>query len=131
MKFAIGDKVRVKDFSELAKKFPIYKGGIKIGNDYLFERAMKVYCGEIYIISDSVGDLYELGTADYENWAFHQEVLEKADITAGLLSDELSNAKIKIQALEEEVKQLKSKQEEKAEKEEITFTKRTYRKKNG
>lgn len=108
--FGIGQKVRVKDFSELAGKYGITDGGIVIG-DYMFEKAMKVYCGEEYrVLSHFEDNTYELDTNDNENWVFHEEVLELPNYKKVennlkqeniLLKAELEKANNRIKELEE------------------------------
>ena len=77
MKYGIGQKVRVKDFSELAKKYGVQSNGDIYIGDYAFEREMKVYCGEEYYIANHYdGNLYELTLNDGGYWYFIDEVLE-------------------------------------------------------
>ena len=77
MKYGIGQKVRVKDFSELVKEFGVEpNGNVLIGN-YYFDRQMKVYCGEEYRIKNTYADgTYGLDLQDGGDWVFSEEMLE-------------------------------------------------------
>lgn len=89
MKYGIGQKVRVKDFKELAKKYGVQSNGDIYIGDYSFEREMKVYCGEEYrILNHFEGDLYELSLKDGGYWYFHSEVLE--DVKPIILSVDIA-----------------------------------------
>ena len=113
--FGIGQKVRVKDFSALADKYGVIDGGIAIG-DYMFEKAMKVYCGEEYRVLNHFEDnTYELDTNDNGNWVFHEEVLELPNYKKVennlkqenfLLKAELDNANDTIKHLQGKIKEL-------------------------
>lgn len=136
MKYGVGQKVRIKDFSELADKYGISNGGVVIG-DYFFEREQKVYCGEEYRVHNCFNDrTYELATGDTEGWLFHEEVLELPNAKVKEIDDkdlkELHNI---IQQLKKENEQLKMQLQEKEPiiddiKDDINKSKRTYKKKN-
>lgn len=77
MKYGIGQKVRVKDFSELVKEFGVEPNGNIIIGNYYFDRQMKVYCGEEYRIKNTYADgTYELDLQDGGEWFFSEEMLE-------------------------------------------------------
>lgn len=75
MKYGIGQKVKIKDFSELVKEYGVEpNGSVIIGNCY-FDRQMKVYCGEEYtIVSTFPGGYYELDVKDDGYWYFTSEM---------------------------------------------------------
>ena len=77
MKHGIGQKVKIKDFSELVKEFGTDTcGNIIIGNCF-FNRQMKVYCGEEYRIKNTYSDgTYELDLQDGGEWYFTEEMFE-------------------------------------------------------
>lgn len=107
MRFEIGQKVRVKDFGKLAKEFSVKDGGIVIG-DYLFDRAMKIYCGEEYRIYNCFADgTYELMTNDNEGWLFHEKVLETIDTEDAYIT-QISVLLRKIKEQETEINNLKA-----------------------
>ena len=77
MKYGVGQKVRVKDFSELVKEFGVEPNGNIIIGNYYFDRQMKVYCGEEYRIKNTYADgTYELDLQDGGEWFFSEEMLE-------------------------------------------------------
>lgn len=110
MKYAIGDFVRVKDFSELASKYPIDGEGNIIICDYVFDREMKVYCGEVHTISDIWGDIYKL--KGFDEWAFGEEVLELPE-ERHLREETLQRLKTEIKVLKNENRELRDKLNEK------------------
>lgn len=103
MKFGVGQKVRVKDFCEMAHKYVVENGGIIIG-DYFFEREMKVYCGETFRVKSCFDEVYELYTEDDGMWVFAEETLE---------SPNDKSLYEKYEELEKELAALKAEKEEK------------------
>lgn len=99
MKYGIGQKVKVKDFSELVKEFGVESNGNIIIGNYYFVRQMKVYCGEEYRIKNTYADgTYELDLQDGEEWFFSEEMLEeinKVDVIKKY-EEHLKTAKIEV-----------------------------------
>lgn len=65
MKYAIGDKVKIKDFSQLVKEYGTTPTGDVLIKDFYYKKDMKVYCGETHTVTDYYGgdlDVYELDT---------------------------------------------------------------------
>ncbi len=68
MKYKVGDKVRVRQWDDMAREFGIDKyGDIDMGN-ILFSKAMKQYCRKVFTINDISDDRYYVGEAPMYGW---------------------------------------------------------------
>lgn len=78
MKYGIGQKVKVKDFSVMSEEYGLNSyGDIEMGK-YYFTREMKVFCGEKCRVLNVFADgTYELDLKGSEDWYFTSEMLEE------------------------------------------------------
>lgn len=78
MRYKIGDKVRVRQWDDMAKEFGECLGAIDTPF-CLFASSMKVYCGLVYEIDEVYGHCYELKSnekPDVKKWYFTDDMLE-------------------------------------------------------
>lgn len=75
MKYKVGDKVRVRQWDDMAKEFGVNNGNIPI-NGCLFVKEMKQYCGRTYEVYDK--SLYYILATENEvlEWCFTDSMLE-------------------------------------------------------
>lgn len=75
MKYKVGDKVRVRQWDDMAKEFGVNNGNIPI-NGCLFVKEMKQYCGRTYEVYDT--SLYYILATENEvlEWCFADSMLE-------------------------------------------------------
>lgn len=75
MKYRVGDKVRVRQWDDMAKEFGVNNGNIPI-NGCLFVKEMKQYCGRTYEVYDT--SLYYILATENEvlEWCFADSMLE-------------------------------------------------------
>ena len=75
MRYKIGDKVRVRQWDDMAKEFGVDNGNILI-NGFYFIKEMKQYCGKTYEVYDT-GLHYILATEnEVLEWYFTDSMLE-------------------------------------------------------
>lgn len=78
MRYKVGDKVRVRQWDDMAKEFGECLGAIDTPF-CLFVSSMKVYCGLVYEIAEVYGRCYELKSnekPDIKKWYFTDDMLE-------------------------------------------------------
>lgn len=76
MKYRVGDKVRVRQWNDMAKEFDVNDGDIHM-TGCCFVKEMKQYCGKIYEISNACAVYYNLKTEnEILDWVFTDEMLE-------------------------------------------------------
>ena len=78
MGYKVGDKVRVRQWDDMAKEFGKCLSAIDTPF-YLFVSSMKVYCGLVYEIAEVYGRCYELKSnekLDIKKWYFTDDMLE-------------------------------------------------------
>lgn len=78
MGYKVGDKVRVRQWDDMAKEFGECLGAIDMPF-CLFVSSMKVYCGLVYEIAEVYGRCYELKSnekPDIKKWYFTDDMLE-------------------------------------------------------
>lgn len=76
MKYKVGDKVRVRQWDDMAKEFDVNDGDIYM-TDCRFIKEMKQYCGKTYEISNMCLVYYNLKTENKVlDWVFTDEMLE-------------------------------------------------------
>jgi len=81
MNYSVGQKVRVKEFSELKKAHPLTEEGYLQFGELFFTRTMKMYCGEVYKIRTIYdGGILELDTQDGNNYWFTEDMIEPIDV---------------------------------------------------
>lgn len=75
MGYKVGDKVRVRQWDDMAKEFGVNNGNIPI-NGCLFVKEMKQYCGRTYEVYDT--SLYYILATENEvlEWCFADSMLE-------------------------------------------------------
>lgn len=75
MKYKVGDKVRVRQWDDMAKEFGVNNGNIPI-NGCLFVKEMKQYCGRTYEVYGK--SLYYILATENEvlEWCFTDSMLE-------------------------------------------------------
>lgn len=75
MKYKVGDKVRVRQWDDMAKEFGVNNGNIHI-NGCLFVKEMKKYCGRTYEVYGK--SLYYILATENEvlDWCFTDSMLE-------------------------------------------------------
>lgn len=81
MRFKVGDKVRVKDFSVLCKEFGVSNFTQRVIGGITFVEDMKQYCGNVFTVKDTdiACNCYYLESAHTEcgyHYNFSVEVLE-------------------------------------------------------
>ena len=74
MKYKIGDKVRVRQWDDMAKEFGESFGSIDIPHFY-FSRSMEKYCGEVVTIEKAYTCSYHI-KEDEEHWYWTDEMFE-------------------------------------------------------
>ena len=74
MKYKIGDKVRVRQWDDMAKEFGESFGSIDIPHFY-FPRSMEKYCGEVVTIEKADTCSYHI-KEDEENWYWTDDMFE-------------------------------------------------------
>ena len=68
MKYKVGDKVRVRQWDDMAREFRVNKyGNIDVGN-ILFSKAMKRYCGKVLTIDYIFNNRYYVEEAPMYIW---------------------------------------------------------------
>lgn len=78
MKYKVGDKVRVRQWEDMATEFPIDDDGdILVRNNCAFVKQMRHLCGEEYYITDIWDGCYRLNK-EGSMWSFTDEMLEDA-----------------------------------------------------
>lgn len=78
MGYKVGDKVRVRQWDDMAKEFGECLGAIDTPFCF-FVSSMKVYCGLVYEIAEVYGRCYELKSnekLDIKKWYFTDDMLE-------------------------------------------------------
>ena len=78
MRYKVGDKVRVRQWDDMAKEFGECLDAIDTPF-CLFVSSMKVYCGLVYEIAEVYGRCYELKSnekPDIKKWYFTDDMLE-------------------------------------------------------
>lgn len=76
MKYKVGDKVRVRQWDDMAKEFGVNNGNIPI-NGCLFVKEMKQYCGRTYEVYGKSLYYYILATEnEVLEWCFTDSMLE-------------------------------------------------------
>lgn len=93
MRYKVGDKVRVRQWDDMAKEFGNKDGNIPI-NGCLFVKEMKQYCGRTYEVYDTGLYYYILATEnEVLEWCFTDSMLE--DVNS--LSYTTDQLKLKIE----------------------------------
>ena len=98
VRFKVGDKVRIREWDDMAKEFKVDKDGdIKTSNKY-FCRNMKKYCGVVceVINVDRNYDYYELNNIDDDECIFDDDMLipykfGKMDLKTGMVVETKGN----------------------------------------
>lgn len=76
MKYKVGDKVRIRQWEDMAKEFPVDDDGdILVRNDCSFVKQMRHLCGEEYSITSIESGFYKLN-ANEDFWSFTDEMFE-------------------------------------------------------
>ncbi len=104
MKYKIGQRVKIRDFSAMANEFGVQENGNILVGNYYFTREMKVYCGEEYCITALYGDGYELDLQDGEEWYFNDGMLIDSEQEPIVASVEIKALKAEIQKLKNTIK---------------------------
>ena len=74
MKYKVGDKVKVREWDDMAKEFRIDEDGdIDTGRNCFFVGDMKKFCGKTVTIVASNGQVYKIAGDD--DWYFVDEML--------------------------------------------------------
>ena len=74
MRYKVGDKVKVREWDNMAKAFYVDKKGCITCGPEVFVSDMKEYCGKIMTIK-SVGNNYYKIEEDNENWRWTDDML--------------------------------------------------------
>ena len=76
MKYKVGDKVKVREWDDMAKEFGVYGDGfLVVLSNSCFFRLMRKYCGKTMTIRAVKGDYYLIGD-DKDWWHFTDEMFE-------------------------------------------------------
>lgn len=75
MKYKVGDKVRVRQWDDMAKEFGFFGCNIDILGRCLFTNSMKKFCGSVVTISASDNSRY-LIKEDDQNWYWTDDMFE-------------------------------------------------------
>ena len=80
MKYKVGDKVKVREWDDMAKEFGVYGDGfVVVLSNGCFFRPMCKYCGKTMTIRAANGDYYLIGD-DEDWWHFTDEMLEQTQL---------------------------------------------------
>lgn len=86
-KYKVGDRVRVREWEDMAKKFGINGDG-NIKSRILFVRDMKLFCGKTVTISN-VGEGYYRIKEDNGSWRWTNCMLVRTDFCLDDITDEM------------------------------------------
>ena len=80
MKYKVGDKVKVREWDDMAKEFGVDSDGDIIGTGlYLFAKSMKKFCGKTVTIKKIHASSYEINEINGA-YAFIDEMLEQPQL---------------------------------------------------
>lgn len=85
MKYKVGDKVRVRQWDDMAKEFGESFGSIDIPHFY-FPRSMEKYCGEVVTIEKADTCSYHI-KEDEEHWYWTDDMFEPYKVTLARQAD--------------------------------------------
>lgn len=85
MKYKVGDKVRVRQWDDMAKEFGESFGSIDIPHFY-FSRNMEKYCGEVVTIEKADTCSYHI-KEDEEHWYWTDDMFEPHKVTLARQAD--------------------------------------------
>ena len=80
MKYKVGDKVKVREWDDMAKEFGVYGDGfVVVLSNGCFFRPMCKYCGKTMTIRAVHGHYYLIGD-DEDWWHFTDEMFEQSQL---------------------------------------------------
>lgn len=95
MKYKIGDKVRVRQWDDMAKEYGESFGSIDIPHFY-FPRSVEKYCGEVVTIEKANTCSYNI-KEDEEHWYWTDDMFENMYYScADNITKDLQNACVKV-----------------------------------
>lgn len=83
MEIKVGDKVRIREWDDMAKEFGVYEDG-DIKTKYYFTKEMKKYCGKFVEVKRVHGDSFTIKGDDY---FFTEEAISTAFFTVTITTD--------------------------------------------